>query len=217
MVTTNQKRGFDPYAELGLPRDADAADVKSAFRRRARETHPDTGGEAEDFNKVQRAHLILIDPQKRKRFDETGESDDEQPANPDVEAYQLIAMMLEGMAMGDGELVEADLLNHMRECMGSDIAKTKTIISKLKRGQDRTLKVQKRFTRNGPGENLIERMLDFQFSNFAERIRGFEKAITDRQRVIELLAEYKFRRDEPRHMSILFTATSTASTDYGRR
>jgi DnaJ-class molecular chaperone len=63
------------YDVLGLTRDASADDVKKAYRKLAREHHPDKGGDAEKFKKVQEAYEVLSDPQKRQNFDQFGTAD----------------------------------------------------------------------------------------------------------------------------------------------
>ncbi len=61
----------DYYAALGVPKDADAADIKKAYRKLARDLHPDTnpGGEAR-FKEVSEAYDVLSDATKRKEYDE---------------------------------------------------------------------------------------------------------------------------------------------------
>ena len=51
----------DPFRILGLPYTADADHVRRAFRRRARETHPDRGGSADAFHEVRAAYASLSD------------------------------------------------------------------------------------------------------------------------------------------------------------
>ncbi len=76
----------DPYSTLGVARGADEKAVKSAYRKLAKELHPDRNQDnpkaAERFSKVTQAYDLLSDKDKRARFDR-GEIDAEgNPANP---------------------------------------------------------------------------------------------------------------------------------------
>jgi molecular chaperone DnaJ len=66
----------DPYEVLGLARDAGDPDVKKAFRRLARELHPDVNShdpEAEEkFKEAAEAYEILSDPERRATYDRYG-------------------------------------------------------------------------------------------------------------------------------------------------
>ncbi len=61
----------DYYKALGVPKDAAAADIKKAYRKLARDLHPDTnpGGE-ERFKEVSEAYDVLSDDVKRREYDE---------------------------------------------------------------------------------------------------------------------------------------------------
>ncbi|EJU12975.1 molecular chaperone DnaJ [Sphingomonas sp. LH128] len=76
----------DPYTTLGVPRGASEKDIKSAYRKLAKELHPDTNKDnpaaAARFNDVTRAYDLLSDKTKRAQFDR-GEIDAEgNPASP---------------------------------------------------------------------------------------------------------------------------------------
>ena len=64
---------LDPYAVLGLQREADAADVKAAWRHAARQHHPDRGGDPQAFTRVRNAWELLADPLRRRFFDRFGQ------------------------------------------------------------------------------------------------------------------------------------------------
>jgi len=67
----------DYYELLGVARDADADALKRAYRRLARQYHPDVNKEAgaEDrFKEIGRAYEVLSDPQTRSRYDQFGEA-----------------------------------------------------------------------------------------------------------------------------------------------
>lgn len=60
------------YDVLGLSKEATTDDIKKAYRKLAREHHPDKGGDPEKFKKVQEAYEVLSDPEKRQNFDRFG-------------------------------------------------------------------------------------------------------------------------------------------------
>ena len=66
----------DYYESLGVPRTASADDLKKAFRKLAREFHPDVAKnkkQAEErFKEINEAYEVLSDPAKRKKYDELG-------------------------------------------------------------------------------------------------------------------------------------------------
>ncbi|MBI5161095.1 MAG: DnaJ domain-containing protein [Micrococcales bacterium] len=64
-----------PYAVLGVPATASGEELRRAFRRRLRETHPDAGGTAAAFTAVQAAWAAIGTPEARAAFDHGGSSD----------------------------------------------------------------------------------------------------------------------------------------------
>jgi molecular chaperone DnaJ len=66
----------DYYEVLGVPRGADDATIKKAFRRLARELHPDVNSEdpqaEEKFKEAAEAYEVLSDPQRRATYDRYG-------------------------------------------------------------------------------------------------------------------------------------------------
>ncbi len=75
----------DPYQTLGVERTATADEIKSAYRKLAKQHHPDLGGDLEKFKEINAAHDILSDPDKKSQFDMGGFR---QQFHPGSQAYR---------------------------------------------------------------------------------------------------------------------------------
>ena len=66
----------DYYRTLGIPRSASQAEIKKAFRKLARESHPDKhpgdSGAERRFKEINEANAVLSDPAKRAKYDQFG-------------------------------------------------------------------------------------------------------------------------------------------------
>jgi len=66
----------DYYEVLGIPKDADDAAIKKAYRALAKKYHPDTNpgdaAAAEKFKEASEAYSVLSDPDKRRQYDQFG-------------------------------------------------------------------------------------------------------------------------------------------------
>lgn len=76
----------DPYATLGVARGASEADIKKAYRKLAKELHPDRNKDnpkaSERFSQVTSAYDLLTDKDKRARFDRGEIDGDGNPTSP---------------------------------------------------------------------------------------------------------------------------------------
>lgn len=71
----------DYYSILGVDRSAQGNDLKKAYFKKAKEYHPDVNkseGAKEKFAEVNEAYEVLGDEQKRRIYDQTGMTGDEQ-------------------------------------------------------------------------------------------------------------------------------------------
>ena len=83
--------GDDFYQILGVPRDADQAEIQRAYRQLARTYHPDVNHDpgAEDrFKEVSEAYDVLSDPATRRRYDAFGRDFRQVPEDVDPETWR---------------------------------------------------------------------------------------------------------------------------------
>ncbi|MFQ3668188.1 MAG: J domain-containing protein [Fimbriimonadaceae bacterium] len=119
----------DPYEVLGVGRDATPDEIKSAFRRLARQYHPDVNPNdptaEERFKEVAQAHAILSDPAKRSQYDRYGSVEDQPGAAYSAagfgDLFEMFFGGFEGAQAGprghhrDGDDLRADVTVTLQE------------------------------------------------------------------------------------------------------
>ena len=60
---------MDFYDILSINNNASAEDIKKAYRKASLKHHPDRGGNAEEFKKINRAYEVLSDPMQKREYD----------------------------------------------------------------------------------------------------------------------------------------------------
>lgn len=184
------------YEELGVPKDASPEAVKRAYRKRAQQTHPDKeGGSEEEFKAVNRAYVVLSDPTKRKRYDETGDLGEGPITSAAQMATQALASVLFQVLEHedvDYEDVVAVMRTHFEQKMKeyrAQIAGADRLLAK----HERTLK---RFKRKGEGENLLAQFLQSKINQVKAEIVDKEGAIKVGEDALGLLKDYEYEHDK---------------------
>jgi DnaJ-class molecular chaperone len=77
------------YTTLGIDKSADASEIKKAYMRLAKTAHPDKGGDAEEFKKINKAYTILSDENKRQFYDMTGQIPGEEGGGPNIHEVHM--------------------------------------------------------------------------------------------------------------------------------
>ena len=78
------------YDTLGVAKNASADEIKKAYRKLAREHHPDaSSGDEAKFKEIQGAYDVLSDPEKRKQYDAFGTANGRGGAGPQFQEFDL--------------------------------------------------------------------------------------------------------------------------------
>lgn len=142
----------DLYDELGVPRDATPEDIKRAYKRKAREHHPDRGGDNDQMARVNQAYAVLADPRKRDRYDKTGDGSPEVPVAERARNL-LYAIMSEALTKCD---TKVDVIESLRQHLRGEQMRIKAEVQRVRQRQERLEKHKARLHDDG----LFERLFD---------------------------------------------------------
>lgn len=121
---------MNPYEVLGISKNASLETIKKEYRKKALKTHPDKGGNEDDFKKVSKAYEILSDDKKRQKYDSFGITDDEQePQQNNFHSNFDIFSMFTGFSRSE----RVDKRIHKYEISLEDIYKGKIVRLKMER------------------------------------------------------------------------------------
>jgi curved DNA-binding protein CbpA len=181
---------IDPYDILGLSRDADAAAIKSAYRRRAKSAHPDTGGDAELFADLKLAYELLLDPVRRKVFDDTG-YDPELADTKDLQGLVILETLVNEMILDEREPGSFDPVASMRRKLTDRIVNARFHILEMERHRARIRNHMDRMGRK-PGTDVLGRMLKARCETISEAINKSETEIKTIEQAYIMLDGYSY-------------------------
>jgi curved DNA-binding protein CbpA len=185
----------DPYDILGVGRDAKDDQVKAAYRKRAKAAHPDSGGDADAFSRLKKAHELLLDPVRRKVFDDTG-YDVELADAADLQALVAIEKLITDMVLDEREPGTFDPVAQMRASLTDEIRKAEFSKSELERHSDRIGRHIERLDKC-PGQDVVGHMLRARIKAIATAISETEARIGATERACDMLDGYLYVMDVP--------------------
>jgi curved DNA-binding protein CbpA len=186
------------YELLDTLPGASPLEIKRAFRRKAKETHPDKGGTADKFASVSRAYLVLSDPIKRARYDETGDIPENTPEFAPLNLLvQFFVTIVQMHANGQGpDPCAINLVDTARKQFRKDIMDAENQQVKLRRTIKLWQNVAERFKTKKKAD-VVKLSLLGQIPNLEQQMRLMAEQIQMRQDALKLLDDYTFSFDAP--------------------
>ena len=184
----------DPYDILGVGRDADDAAIRAAFRRLAKESHPDSGGDAEAFVLGSKAQDLLLDPLRRKVFDATG-YDPELADARDIQGLMLIEKLVNDVVLDEREPGTFNPLEKMRATLNNGIRKARFHMREMEGHSARVARHLARLDRT-PGTDVLGYMLRARIDAIAKAVQETAKQIEASERALEMLGDYSYEMDD---------------------
>lgn len=193
------------YDTLGVAKDADSAAIKKAWRSKASKAHTDReGGDHSQMVAVNRAYEVLSDPEKRARYDQTGQDG---PAQS-LDSKAVDAVMQIVMAMIDQAPDHEDVIALARRHMERSMSEFRSKRTSHERQIEKMEKKRKRLTHKGKKiqRNFLDDLLSQKIVQYQQGFTGIDEAIEVFTRGLELLEDYAYKADSPPQQNVFNSA-----------
>lgn len=189
------------YDVLGVPRDADKAAIRKAYRTKAKSAHPDAGGAADAFALLCLANEVLCSDRRRARYDETGMVDNLEPdtlaAGAQSMAFGALGEAFQKAEMAGRKSETIDAIRWAIDIVSAKMAENIARQKGFKADVKRVKAIAARFKPKGRSPNRLRPMFESQAEQLKEAISAEERAEAIMKAAISLLKEHKYDRDEP--------------------
>lgn len=168
--TTDSSSQLPPdnlYAILGVAPTASPAEIRTAYRQRCKECHPDAGGTEEQFYELRTAYMVLSDADKRAKYDVDGTIDEETGVSFENDVVVALASLFEQfLRAGVHTKRDIDIIQAMRETAQDRMRDLQSLIDKSKRVIAQFSDLRSR-VKSSDTKNLFQGMLDSKIDEFS--------------------------------------------------
>jgi len=183
----------DPYDILGVERDADEAQLKAAYRRLAKVAHPDSGGDSEAFANLQKAYGLLLDPVRRKVYDDTG-YDVEFADAAELQALVMIEKLVTDAVLDERAPGSFDPVAVMQDSLSEELRKARFSKSELERHASRVGLHLERLEKQS-GRDVLAHMFRARIEAISKAVAETEAKIKATERAADMLSGYVYDID----------------------
>lgn len=193
----------DPYETLGVPKDADPQTIKRSYRRKAKEHHPDHGGEVDKITELTLAYDILSDPSKRQRYDETGKTE---PDNIQNMVYAEFCKMCEEILLKNEGMPVKRNVEEFRKTIENGYQQEKANIARTRK----ILEAAKARITKAPEIDPLNGVIGQRLDDLKQKDEGADKAVDIARQALAMFDQYEIT--EPEIVNLWGMSTTSSFT-----
>lgn len=181
------------YKILNIKENASADKIKKAYFKLAQKFHPDKGGDPEMFKQINTAYKILMDEDKRLRYD-AGESLDSLTQSVSQHEQLILSMLAQvfcqtiGGSDPEHHDIIAGMRNHLRQASSNMLPQN---IINMK-GQMRKYEIVLKKVKSKKANNFLIDIASSQIENFKKQIASAEKEMKLAEDALKYLEDFSY-------------------------
>lgn len=176
------------YDTLGVPKDADKATIKKAYRKKSSKAHPDKGGSDKQMAVINKAYDTLMDDEKRARHDSTGEDGMPKASIEDRARTQILYLFNQAMQACSGH---EDIIEMISDSLKADERKYQARITEAEKHRSKLKKIAKRIK----GGDMFKDLLAMQEAACDNTIAVAKEMIEVNDKALKMLDGYEMEMD----------------------
>lgn len=206
----------NPYEELDVPEDASDEEISRAYREKAKETHPDRGGDAKDFARANEAYQMLSCSKRRRHYDKYGE-DKKQDGNVSEAEKLVIAWCREELLKDPKQ----NIFTKVRARLCSTRDGVKNQVKRAEKGLRKLQDAQKKMerenegTENREGLGLMLSMIGSEITQLQGKIEAMEEQIPWFGDALQLIDGLKYSSEDSFDSTVTFRGARVTWTMMG--
>lgn len=185
------------YDVLGVKKKASKEEIKRAYKKKAKETHPDVGGTEEDFKNVGKAYRILIDDRLRITYDCSGEEEEPTISSIEREASELVQAELISILMTlKGDSLKEDLISVLTKRIELELNQ---LIQAMKNAGELIKilgKIKVKIKKRSEGSNILAEAVQSEINSTKYAVISKERRLAVLQKATEILKDYYYNKDK---------------------
>lgn len=181
----------DLYETLGVDRSASQSEIRRAYRNRAKKVHPDAGGDPEEFRSICMALAVLGDPERRRKYDETGTAEAE-PDTREAVALNTIAGTLDILVNQSPNPFGVDLIATLKGQFRQAEQQGRNQKTQTTARAERWSRLAEKFTRKSDGDNMLASIARGKAVEAQRIVEACDVELAKLELCLKILDEYEF-------------------------
>lgn len=201
------------YSTLNINKKATKAEIKKAYRNKAKTCHPDVAKDKKDeFSLISQAYNILMDDEKRQRYDNGEKVDDILKPSQDQSVSIINKIFSEVLASENVNVQTQNIILTIKLNIEKFIGEADKEIGKQTKQKDKFKIFLKNLKHKKKRNTILYQLAQSSIDNIITRIKRIKKDRLALEKAYKLIKEYDYNYDDVQERVNLGTFTSTTST-----